>query len=496
MGRKKKKQTKPWCWYCNREFDDEKILLQHQKAKHFKCHLCHKKLYTGPGLQIHSIQVHKENIDKVPNAIKGRENIEIEIYGMEGIPEEDLRSHEKRLAGKDKDETDNTDTTQVSTSLSLPPMPSISMMPMTFPGMPFGMTSMPLPMMPPVPMMTALRPPMVPSATLLQSASTKPLFPSGATDTSHDTNSTSNLTTMASAAAAISNLSTTTSNSLPGNKGKIEPIAGTGKIIHPDDDISLEEFRASLPKYKQIMMPQQMQMPPMPSGLSMANFMRPTMGGLPFMVQPAGFPPMGFNGIEDEDDLPSSIRKQLEDAPVVDVPEMEDYISAPLLHSTPVDQQIALTLSATTNNLSSDNNDKKNILDENSTSNLGLAEFSHVAIRSKAAYAYLTKGTRQQQAHKIHIKKLQENTDPKLLPCIIIEKEDEPLKLACIHGIIHQWSWTVNMLVGLSAVPHELVHLKVDDLQKISMITASKLYVRGVVNVNMQLSIYYDKSCT
>lgn len=57
MGRKKKKQTKPWCWYCNREFDDEKILLQHQKAKHFKCHICHKKLYTGPGLQIHSIQV-------------------------------------------------------------------------------------------------------------------------------------------------------------------------------------------------------------------------------------------------------------------------------------------------------------------------------------------------------------------------------------------------------------------------------------------------------
>jgi Zn finger protein HypA/HybF involved in hydrogenase expression len=57
MGRKKKKQTKPWCWYCNREFDDEKILLQHQKAKHFKCHQCHKKLYTGPGLQIHSIQV-------------------------------------------------------------------------------------------------------------------------------------------------------------------------------------------------------------------------------------------------------------------------------------------------------------------------------------------------------------------------------------------------------------------------------------------------------
>lgn len=53
------------CWfctltlirYCNRDFDDEKILIQHQKAKHFKCHICHKKLYTGPGLAIHCMQV-------------------------------------------------------------------------------------------------------------------------------------------------------------------------------------------------------------------------------------------------------------------------------------------------------------------------------------------------------------------------------------------------------------------------------------------------------
>lgn len=45
------------CRYCNRDFDDEKILIQHQKAKHFKCHICHKKLYTGPGLAIHCMQV-------------------------------------------------------------------------------------------------------------------------------------------------------------------------------------------------------------------------------------------------------------------------------------------------------------------------------------------------------------------------------------------------------------------------------------------------------
>ena len=85
--------------YCNREFDDEKILIQHQKAKHFKCHICHKKLYTGPGLSIHCMQVHKDTIDKVPNSLPNRGNIEIEIYGMEGIPPEDLKEHERQKGG-------------------------------------------------------------------------------------------------------------------------------------------------------------------------------------------------------------------------------------------------------------------------------------------------------------------------------------------------------------------------------------------------------------
>ena len=59
----------------------------------------------------------------------------------------------------------------------------------------------------------------------------------------------SGFTTMASAAAAISNLSTPTSGLLPNNKGKIEVVTGTAKIIHPDDDISLVSF---LFKMKQI----------------------------------------------------------------------------------------------------------------------------------------------------------------------------------------------------------------------------------------------------
>lgn len=122
MGRKKKKQSKPWCWYCNREFDDEKILIQHQKAKHFKCHICHKKLYTGPGLSIHCMQVHKETIDKVPNSQPNRGNIEIEIYGMEGIPEADLKAHENARAQEDDDEPGAKRAKSDSPAVGTPPL--------------------------------------------------------------------------------------------------------------------------------------------------------------------------------------------------------------------------------------------------------------------------------------------------------------------------------------------------------------------------------------
>ncbi|KAL3520332.1 hypothetical protein ACH5RR_018481 [Cinchona calisaya] len=95
MGKKKKRAqtSKVWCYYCDREFEDEKILVQHQKAKHFKCHVCHKKLSTAGGMQIHILQVHKENVTKVPNAKPGRESTDIEIYGMQGIPPDVLAAH-------------------------------------------------------------------------------------------------------------------------------------------------------------------------------------------------------------------------------------------------------------------------------------------------------------------------------------------------------------------------------------------------------------------
>lgn len=52
------------------------------------------------------MQVHKETIDKVPNSVPNRSNIEIEIFGMDGIPAEDLKEHERQKSGNTKSESE------------------------------------------------------------------------------------------------------------------------------------------------------------------------------------------------------------------------------------------------------------------------------------------------------------------------------------------------------------------------------------------------------
>lgn len=44
--------------------------------------------------------MHKETIDSVPNAIPGRTDIELEIYGMEGIPDKDMQDRRRVLEQK------------------------------------------------------------------------------------------------------------------------------------------------------------------------------------------------------------------------------------------------------------------------------------------------------------------------------------------------------------------------------------------------------------
>ncbi|KAJ4476215.1 hypothetical protein J3R30DRAFT_3405241 [Lentinula aciculospora] len=100
MAKKKSKQIiRPWCWYCERDFEDEKVLMQHQKAKHFKCNMCPRRLNTAGGLAVHIQQVHKlepENLPRIENALPGRDGYEVEIFGMEGIPAPDVADYKRR----------------------------------------------------------------------------------------------------------------------------------------------------------------------------------------------------------------------------------------------------------------------------------------------------------------------------------------------------------------------------------------------------------------
>eukprot|EP00924_Labyrinthula_sp_SR-Ha-C_P015612 maker-scaffold_4-snap-gene-5.62-mRNA-1 protein AED:0.08 eAED:0.08 QI:0/0/0.66/1/0.5/0.33/3/1170/220 len=77
MGKKKKRKVEstqpvPWCFYCGRLFGDEPILVQHQKARHFRCTGCKKRFVNARQLTGHLSNVHKISIDKcmVANALE------------------------------------------------------------------------------------------------------------------------------------------------------------------------------------------------------------------------------------------------------------------------------------------------------------------------------------------------------------------------------------------------------------------------------------------
>lgn len=261
MGRKKKKVMKPWCWYCNREFDDEKILIQHQKAKHFKCHICHKKLFTGPGLAIHCMQVHKETIDKIPCALPNRGSTDIEVYGMEGIPHDDMLAHEAELGIGDEPAAKQVKLDNVPMppmpgggyppippyGMGMPPMPP---MPHGYPPMPPGYPGMPrMPMggMPPMPHHMPMPPVSEPMSTrgITMPAMPPVSMPGGPPVTSSPSQAPPRpafpaYNTPQTAAAPVKPVE---------NVPRVAPTGTGTKLMHPDQDISLEERRAQRAHY-------------------------------------------------------------------------------------------------------------------------------------------------------------------------------------------------------------------------------------------------------
>ena len=151
-----KQHTQPWCYYCEKKFGDESMLIQHQKEKHFRCPRCERRLNNAIGLRNHYVKQHTMEIKKVPGALEHRSTFEFEVFGMEGVPDELLSEEELNHYGK-----------KVTTAMP-PMMPMFGMPPFGMP--PFGMPGMPMyppmpmnvPGMPPFPGMPGMMPPIPP----------------------------------------------------------------------------------------------------------------------------------------------------------------------------------------------------------------------------------------------------------------------------------------------------------------------------------------------
>lgn len=102
MGRKKRgvEVLSPFCHYCDKEFENANILLQHQKNRHFACRQCNRKFSTAASLATHMSQVHGSTLMKVPNAMAKRDKVDLNVYGMEGVPAEVIEDRLRRKVQK------------------------------------------------------------------------------------------------------------------------------------------------------------------------------------------------------------------------------------------------------------------------------------------------------------------------------------------------------------------------------------------------------------
>mmetsp|Transcript_8886 Transcript_8886/g.23027 ORF Transcript_8886/g.23027 Transcript_8886/m.23027 type:complete len:335 (+) Transcript_8886:109-1113(+) len=89
-------ELRPFCYYCDREFDTTKTLIQHQRTKHFNCTECGLKFDTITGLRVHMLNAYKRTMKEVPNAVPGRENPDIVVHGMEGLPKSILEERTRK----------------------------------------------------------------------------------------------------------------------------------------------------------------------------------------------------------------------------------------------------------------------------------------------------------------------------------------------------------------------------------------------------------------
>lgn len=116
------------------------MLIQHQRAKHFKCPQCHKKISSAQGMMVHVFQVHKETIEKVPGAKPDRDSFDISIFGMDGVPAKMLMEKRIKLYGESSERVHllGQQIMTVSPEIMLPGSPSIAAQFVQQPMIPMG----------------------------------------------------------------------------------------------------------------------------------------------------------------------------------------------------------------------------------------------------------------------------------------------------------------------------------------------------------------------
>ena len=99
--------NKPFCWYCDRSFDDEKILQNHQKACHFRCPTCRKRFSDGRAVAVHFEKVHNHPlkefilffytviliVSRIPKSNPATSDPEQVINGLNGVKPEYIAAH-------------------------------------------------------------------------------------------------------------------------------------------------------------------------------------------------------------------------------------------------------------------------------------------------------------------------------------------------------------------------------------------------------------------
>mmetsp|Transcript_11209 Transcript_11209/g.14006 ORF Transcript_11209/g.14006 Transcript_11209/m.14006 type:complete len:271 (-) Transcript_11209:102-914(-) len=244
MGKKKKKKpeaVRPWCFYCDRSFDDESILIQHQKARHFKCPTCNKRFTHAPGMVVHMTQVHKGTLEVVPNALKGREDPSVEISGMRGIPVEHEASIKRMKLNNGLAEA------PALTATGMPQPPQPPQPPPGIPPMGMGMPPMGMGIPPPgMPPMGMGIPPMgmgIPPPGMPQGVPPPISFALNTISSSNDRASTPKLESQAT--------STSPSNAKPSAGTQVENIVHQlDGLVFREEMVSMEENRAMNPKYR------------------------------------------------------------------------------------------------------------------------------------------------------------------------------------------------------------------------------------------------------